>query len=394
MKIQLDKKTLAEALALLERVIPSRSSNPLLTYLSLALPAAIPDGKGGALVLTGTNGEVDLRLFVLPSGREPVLGSGHVLIPAAPLAQVVRNLPGEEVLLEVEGELSLASASFQTRFAVADPEGFPEPLFPEPRLRLKAQDLLRALTHVRYAASNEEYRAIFRGIQLEFSEGGLRAVASDGYRLAVYDLKGAPVLERSAKLVVPARSVDEVVRVLKAVASPGDSDEVDLGFAEGTLGLSLAPKERPLGVRMAVRLMEGEFPDYERVIPKEYVLEAEVEADTLRESLKRVSVLADRQNHRVDLFFESASPLGEAREGRLTLSAEGDYGKGREELPVRASGVAMTVSFNARYLLDALGPLEGPVRLRLSGAQTPAVVSGGGEGEPDGYLAVVVPLRV
>ena len=421
MKTQLNRKTLAESLALLERIIPSRSANPLLTYLSLVLTDA-------SLVLTGTSGEVDLRLHLpIRLGRE--LGSGlHVLVPALPLAQVVRSLPGSASVLEVElgrVELSLAAATrclaqgakatFQTRFSVAEPEGFPEPVFPEPMLALKAQDLLQALTHVRYAASNEEYRAVFRGIQLEFSERGLRAVASDGYRLALYDLE-LPNLEGElpqCRLVVPARSVDEMVRVLKAAgggseASRGEPQEVGLGFTDGVLGLSLNPLplgsttqaassevasrtehledlEGPLAVQMAVRLMEGEFPDYERVIPKEFVLEAEAEAEALKESLKRVSVLADRQNHRVDLFFE---------ENQLTLRAEGDYGKGQEELPVRLSGPPMTVSFNARYLLDALGPTEGTVRLGLSGTQTPAVIQEGGEGAQSGYLAVVVPLRV
>lgn len=411
MKTQLNRKTLAESLALLERIIPSRSANPLLTYLSLALTDA-------SLVLTGTSGEVDLRLHLpIRLGRE--LGSGlHVLVPALPLAQVVRSLPGSASVLEVElgrVELSLAAASFQTRFSVAEPEGFPEPVFPEPMLALKAQDLLQALTHVRYAASNEEYRAVFRGIQLEFSERGLRAVASDGYRLALYDLE-LPTLEGELpqrRLVVPARSVDEMVRVLKAAgggseASRGEPQEVGLGFTDGVLGLSLNPLplgsttqaassevasrtehledlEGPLAVQMAVRLMEGEFPYYERVIPKEFLLEAEAEAEALKESLKRVSVLADRQNHRVDLFFE---------ENQLTLRAEGDYGKGQEELPVRLSGPPITVSFNARYLLDALGPTEGTVRLGLSGTQTPAVIQEGGGGAQSGYLAVVVPLRV
>lgn len=382
MKTKLNRKTLAEALALLERIIPSRSVNPLLTYLSLAL-------ADGSLVLTGTNEEIDLRLRLPAHLDRPLDGPLHVLVPAHPLAQVVRSLPSTATVLEVEfggAELGLAAATqpgvkatFQTRLSVAGPEDFPPPRFPEPVLALKAQDLLQALTHVRYAASTEEYRAVFRGVQLEFSEQGLRAVATDGYRLALYNLE-LPLEGLRRKLVVPARSVDEMVRVLKAA---GEGFEVGLGFTEGVLGLSSNPprEDEPLVVQMAIRLMEGEFPDYERVIPQDFVLEAEAEAEALRESLKRVSVLANRQNHRVDLFFEG---------DQLTLMAEGEYGKGQEELPVKLTGSPLTVSFNARYLLDALGPISGPMGLRLSGPQTPAVIGGA----QSGYLAVVVPLRV
>ncbi|MGQ9735768.1 MAG: DNA polymerase III subunit beta [Thermaceae bacterium] len=378
MEIKLTKRALAEALTLLERVIPAKSSNPLFTYLSLATQ------PGEGLVLTGTGGEVDLRVFLPISPPEPE--EVHILVPALPFVQVVRSLPGakeEEVALEVRDGLNLRAGPFQTRFTWAEAEGYPEPTFPEPRVALKAQDLLQALTHVRYAASTEEYRAIFRGIQLEFAQG-LRAVASDGYRLAIYELKPAQPfsLEHPVKLVVPARSMDEVVRVLK-YADP--DDEVSIGFSGGTLALALSPSDRPWKVRMALRLMEGEFPNYEGVIPKEFVTSMEVEAEILKESLKRVGILADKKNHRVDLLLE---------ENRLLLSAEGDYGKGEEELPVQTSGSAITVSFNARYFLEALAPLEGTVRIALSGVHTPAVISEGPLGLGGGYLAVIVPLRV
>ncbi|MER3602846.1 MAG: DNA polymerase III subunit beta [Thermus sp.] len=409
MKTHLDKKVFAEALALLERVVPSKSHNPLLTYLSLALetsPAASlgdEPQKAPRLVLAGTNEEVSLRLFIglnafASQGEHQEASPVHVLVPAAPLAQVVRSLPGDEVLLEVGKEgLGLASGAFQTRLALADPEGFPELFVPEARLHLKALDLLKALVHVRYAASNEEYRGIFRGIQLEFGQS-LRAVATDGYRLALYDLEGGLAWATSLgepqaapiRLVVPARAVDEMVRLLKAA---GPEDEVALGFSVasspggsqgGTISLALAPAGKPWRAEMTVQLMEGSFPDYERVIPKEWALEVEVEAEVLKESLRRVGALASRENHRLDLLFE---------DGRLTLNAEGDYGKGREEVPLRTKGVAMSLSFNARYLLDALGPVEGVALLRFSGAQAPAAVSAKGDQE-GGYLAVVVPLRV
>ena len=371
MRVNLPKNLLAEKMALLERVIPSRSSNPLLTYLGLA-------AEGGALLLFGSNGEVDLEVR-LPADLE---GEGRYLVPSQPFFQLVRSLPGEAVELALESDLSLSSGRFSTRLALAPTEGYPELLFPDleggegaftQRAEFLAEELGRALSQVRYAASNEEYRAIFRGVQLEFSERGFRTVASDGYRLALFDLpKSQPFAK---KAVVPARSVDELVRVLRSAEG-----EVVLALGPGTLGLAMPQEEGTL--RMAVRLMEGEFPDYERVIPKDFPLRASLEVEPFREALKRVSVLADKQNHRVDLFLE---------EGRALLSAEGDYGKGQEEVSVSLEGAPMSLAYNARYLLEALAPLSGQAELLFSGPTSPTLVRPLGEG---GYQAVVVPLRV
>ncbi|MFM9420390.1 DNA polymerase III subunit beta [Thermus scotoductus] len=371
MKVKVPKTLLTEHVALLERVIPTRSSNPLFTYLGLALT---PD----ALVLFGTNGEVDLEVRL----ELPTEGEGRFLVPAQPFFQLVKSLPGDQVELGFGAELSLSSGSFSTRLSLAPDEGYPELFFPslegpaEPyplQTLLPVEELLKALSHVRYAASNEEYRAIFRGVQLEFSEGGLRSVASDGYRLALYRLaKPQPFAK---KVVVPARSVDEMVRVLKGMGE----GEVALALGPGVLGLATGKGQ----LRMAVRLMEGEFPDYERVIPKEFPLKAAFEVEVFREALRRVSVLSDRQNHRVDLLFE---------EGRVLLSAEGDYGKGQEEVPVHLEGLPLAVAYNARYLLEALSPLSGQAVLLLSGPTSPSLVRPGEAAE--GYQAVVVPLRV
>ncbi|WP_457637949.1 DNA polymerase III subunit beta [Oceanithermus sp.] len=361
MEIRLPKKSFFEALAALERVIPTRSSNVVLTQLWVE---ANPDG----LLLKGSNGEIDLEISV----PAEVDGQGARLVPGQLIGQVVRNLPGELVEMALEGnELTLESGSFSTRLTTGDPDEYPRFNFSSSELvRLPAAELARALQRVRYAASNEDYRAIFRGVQIELHPGRMRAVASDGFRLALYDLK-LPI-ESEKVFVVPARSADEIVKVLERTEG-----EVSLGIEGGHLTLSAA------GFRMAVALMEGEFPEYERVIPTNFVFEARVNAPALRESLKRVKVLADRNNHRVDLLFS---------EGSLQVVAEGELGRGAERLEVEAPAEAeMTLAYNAEYLLDALGPVSGVANLRFSGAASASVVQ---DAEDEGYLAVVVPLRV
>ncbi|WP_457631599.1 DNA polymerase III subunit beta [Oceanithermus sp.] len=361
MEIRLPKRSFSEALSVLERVIPTRSSNAVLTQLWLE---ARPEG----LLLRGSNGEIDLEITV----PAEVSGEGARLVPGQLLGQVVRGLPGELVEMALEGgELEIESGSFSTRLATGDPDEFPRFNFSAGELvSLPAAELARAIQRVRYAASNEDYRAIFRGVQIELHPGRLRAVASDGFRLALYDL--ARPLEQEKRFVVPARSADEIVKVLERAAG-----EVSLGLEGGHLTLAAE------GFRLAAALMEGEFPEYERVIPAEFVFEARVDAGALRDSLKRVKVLADRNNHRVDLVFKGPE---------LQVVAEGELGRGNERLEVEApEGAEMSLAYNAEYLLDALGPVAGAARLRFSGAASASVIQDAGD---EGYLAVVVPLRV
>lgn len=366
-------RTLLARLAVLERTIPKNHYNPLLTYLAMELH---PDG----LAFIGSGGDVDLEVrFTLPTGEKP----RRLLVPAQPFFQLVRNLPEDQVRLDFGEELSLSSGSFNTRLSLASDEGYPDLYFPSPdpepsdiyplQTQLPPEELVEALTHARYAASNEEYRAIFQGVQLEFSEGGLRSIASDGYRLALYDLPTSQPFTRKA--VIPATSVDEIVKVLKGTST----DRVLIALGQGVLGL--AAKHEGGAVRMAVRLMKGEFPDYDRVIPKNFPSRVVFHAGSFLKALQRVSVLSDRLNHRVDLVIEA---------DRIILSAEGDYGKGEEEISAELYGEPLALMYNSRHLRDALAFIPEEAQLLLSGVNTPTLVMRNPE---DRYQAVVVPLR-
>jgi len=382
--LAVERKALAGVLEVLEGVVEPKAANPLYAYVRLSV-------EEGEVRLSGTSAESHVEA-AFPHREAPGEWAGRaMLLPGEVLFRLARLLPGDAVALSLEEKgLGLRSGPFETRLAAAEPEGWEEPEAPPPILALPARSLLEALSGADYAVSREEHRGVFRGVQLELLGRSLRVVASDGYRLALVHLEGAltPLAApeegegRPSKLVVPGRSVPLIKKLLRLA---GEGDPVQLAPTGASLDLHLAPKDKPYRFRASFRLMEGEFPDYERVIPKEAVLEVELDSPGLREALGRLMVIADRQNHRIDLTFE---------EGRLALAAFGDYGEGREEVEVRtilAAELPFAVSFNGRYLLEALEPVSGAARLLLSGAQTPALVE---DLSGSGYRAVVVPLRV
>jgi DNA polymerase-3 subunit beta len=233
---------------------------------------------------------------------------------------------------------------------------------------LRGSDLAAALANVRYAVAIAEYQAIFRGVKLEFGQG-TRAVASDGFRLAYYHLAQAAGLTGAA--VLPSRSVDELIKLL----------------GEGEVRLELTATQLTVGTgrfRLNIKLMEGSFPDYQRVIPSQFDLHLSLDAKGLTEAVSRVALLADKStNNRVDFFIN---------QGALQITAEGVCGRSQETLTAVHEGpeAQMALAYNAKYLVDALQPIQGKVRLSVSGRTSPSVLL---SLEDPGYLAMVVPLR-
>lgn len=354
-----DLRAACDALA---RVIPRAGANAALTQLHLTFAA-------GKLVLQGSNGEVDLRLEV----RAEVSGGGCTLVPFAPLAEIVRGLPGEAAELRLQERLEVQSGAFTTHLATALPGPYPELTFPAGGDRVSTAALVRALEQVAHAVAQEEHRAVFRGVQLELHPSRLVAVASDGFRLAVREVAWAGAeREGVRKLVIPGRSAQELVRLFRA-----GEDELSLWTGPGRLCL------HGEGRSLALKLLEGEFPDYTRVIPQAFVLEATCDAADLRAAIARLKVLADRANHRVDLSFSGLM---------MELHAEGDWGKGTDAVAVRLSGqTPFTAAYNAGFLTDALAGVDGPVTLHFSGPVSPTLLTCR---QNPGYRAVVVPLRV
>jgi DNA polymerase-3 subunit beta len=367
--MRIGKEALKKALSLTKLVLNKRTSNPLLTYLHIR-------GHDGELAVRASSGEVDLEV------RLPVedgVEFGPILVPGSPAILAVENAPGEVELVVETGTISIRAGKWRADLATANPEGFPDwPEIGPDRFdgHIAATDLIRALFNVRYAVSRDSYRGIFRGIQLERHAGGFRAVASDGYRMAIQDI-GNTNDQPTHKVVLPSVAVDSLIPFLRE-AEEGSEINVSL-----TRSLLEAAFTTPWGgVRTSLRLMEGEFPDYQNVIPKEFPVRAVLDVKSFREALERVSVLADEKSQRVDLLLE---------EGRAVLTAQGDYGESREEIPATLEGPSISLAYSARYLLDALQRVSGKVMtLQISGQFSPTLI----EQEDGGYRAVVVPLRV
>ncbi len=361
MKVLVPKKSLAETLARVERIVPSRSSNPGLSLLRI-------DVNDSGMELSGSNMDVDIRARFAADAP----GQGSYAVVGHVFSQVVRALPAEDVTLEFgEDDLQISSGTYATKLQLMSPASAPVLNFrAEHEGALGGAGFARALTAVKYAAAVADFQAVFRGVKLEMTDERTRAVATDGFRLAYYDLDEASGI--AADIIVPARSIDELLRVL------GDG-EVKLALEPGQLSVEHG------NYALNLKLMEAAFPDYERVIPKNFPVSITLDATYLSEAVARVALMADKTaNNRVDLFI---------KDGELQITAEGSFGRSQEAISVMQEGTDSEIglAYNSKYLVDALTPVGGDMRLSFSGSNSaPSVVTD--LGDPS-YLAMVVPLR-
>ena len=360
MKLTLATKALVDALARVERIIPSRSNHAGATLIAIDLAP-------GSATFSGTNLDLDVRAQIAAD----VSDTGRYAMPAQVLAQIARALPGEDVTFDFgPEEVGIASGSFDTKIRLVAAENAPTLTFPTAfGGELDGAALARALEHAHYAAAAADYQAVFRAVRLELHPQRTRAIATDGFRLASHLSDDHSGLD--ADVLIPARSVDELLKLLTDGPAKLALSSSQLTAASGPYTLNL-------------KLMEGTFPEYERVFPTSFPVEVTVDASALAQAVGRVAVMADKAgNHRVDLVV---------MDGRLQITSEGAFGRAEEELAVEQQGsdTRIALAYNARYLSEAVAPIDGLVRLRFSGTTSPTVID---TLTNTAYLAMVVPLR-
>jgi DNA polymerase-3 subunit beta len=374
MKLSIEKADLQRGLARLQAIVEKRSSMPILANV---LVTASGKGDTGRLELAATDLEVGIR------GAQPakVQKPGALTISARKLYDIVRELPDESISLEATSNAYLDLRCGRSRFTLAgtDAEEYPSlPDFAPGRMvRLQAAVLSQMIEGTMYAASQDETRYNLNGVYFEVlpETGRIRMVATDGHRLALVErTAGSDVSGLASGVIVPRKGLAE----LKRLVDEEDADEVEIGF-EGNSGLV-----KKADVTLVMRLIEGEFPNYQQVIPKQSDHHLTVSAEALVRALRRVALLSAEHSRAVKV---------ELAEGKLLLSSKTpDLGEAQEELDVDYAGPSVSIGFNARYLLDCLGALGAKeIRLGLRDGGSPVEVRPTDDLES---VAVVMPMRL
>lgn len=384
-----EQAELSQHLATVGRAVASRPALPILANVLVEASAEMQ-----RVALTG----FDLSLGIRSEFEAEVKASGRLALPAKLFGEIVSRLPRGPVTLSQAQErvlLTSAAGQYQLRSVAAEEyPTLPEVAIPAASevaaacpggseslehpaaqaLEVPIESLLQGIDQTLFAASSDETKQVLTGVHVKLVPGDppqLEFAATDGHRLAIaqVEVEGIPVeVSRGGPdFTIPARTLREVERILSAqtVAS-----RVELRFDRSQVQFVLHPgaSSAQCQQRITSRLLEGQYPDYNRLLPKQFERHVTLERRPLVESLERVGVFAAQRNDIIKLSLSAATQT-------LRISTEApDVGSGEELLPVQMTGPDLEVAFNVRYLLEALKVFHTQqVSLELNGATQPAV---------------------
>ncbi|MFN8627603.1 MAG: DNA polymerase III subunit beta [Candidatus Binatia bacterium] len=370
MEFTIDREELLQGLYLTQGIVERRTTIPILANV---LMESVDEGVS----IVATDQEIGVRRRC----GAKVKKKGSLTTGARKLYEIVRECPEGPIVLRTLENNWIEISSGKSRFKIVglDPKEFPampSPASdPERRTLTASSEVLREMiARTLFAVSSDEMRANLSGIFFETPEKGrLRMVATDGHRLSLIT---RPVEDGSEAggVIIPRKGVAEISKVIEA----GDAPvllAVQGGVVHATRG----------DVDLAMRLVEGEFPDYKQVIPKKSERRMLVAAEVLLATLRRVATVSSERTHGVKFQLEP---------GRLEISsANPDLGEAVEELGVEYDGAQLSIGFNAKYMIDLLSivPPETQVEIGLNDEVSPGVMRC--ETDPD-FLYVVMPMRL
>jgi DNA polymerase-3 subunit beta len=367
MKITTNRESLLRPLQLVTGVVERRQTLPVLANLLVV-------AKDGELSMTGTDLEVQL---VTRETSVEIQQDGEVTIPARKLADIWRSLPeGAEVALEVAGDRATVRSG-RSRFTLAT---LPAADFPkvesgedEAEFKVGQADLHRLIDQVSFSMAQQDVRYFLNGMLLEVTPQHLRTVATDGHRLAMSTLTGSGAGGERLQAIVPRKGVLELSRLLD-----DGEDEVVLNLGANHLRVARGP------YTLTTKLVDGKFPDYEKVIPKDLGRTVTGDREALRQAFQRASILSNEKYRGVRLIID-----GEV----LTIQANNpEQEEAEEQVAVDYAGERLEIGFNVSYLQDVLNVLDTEqVQLSVSDANSSALIEGMGK---DDAVYVVMPMRL
>lgn len=374
MKLTIERAALLKSLGHVQSVVERRNTIPILSNVLIR-------AGDGQLALTAT----DMDLEIAESVPAEVGTSGATTVPAHTLYDIVRKLPeGSQVELSLDqgGEtavLTLRAGRSRFQLGCLPVEDFPSMSGGDQLhgFTSTANDLKMLIDRTRFAISTDEARYYLQGIYLHASTANdlpvLRAVATDGHRLARADLALPAGAEGMPGVIVPRKTVTELRKLIDDVP-----EEIAVALSDSKIRFTFD------SVVLTSKLIDGTFPDYERVIPANNTRLMEVDSRSFAQAVDRVSTISAEKSRAVKLALNG---------GTLTLSANSpDHGNASEELEVGYQDEPLEIGFNARYLLDITQQIEGDgARFAMADAASPTIVQDVADASA---LYVLMPMRV
>jgi len=372
-KFQVDRDVMADAVLWASRTLPTKSTQPLLTGMHLV-------AEKSGLILSGSDADVSARANL----SVDVIETGTVLIPGRLLAEITRSLPSAVIDFSIEGnraKITCGRSSF-TIPTMPVAEYPPLPTMPSVNGNINGTDFANAISQVAIAASRDETLPAFTGVKIDVEGSAITLAATDRYRLAVRELNWSPTsTSLNTHALVPAKFLSESSKSLS------HSESISLAFATGNEGLIGIEGS---GRQTTSRLLAADFPKYKTLLPTESTTVAQISTSALVESVKRVSLVLEREAP-IRVHFANGEAVITGGGG------SGELAEAKEFIECTLTGEELTIAFNHQFLLDGLSAIDSSVAVvSMTTPIRPAVISGAtdfGAQPDDSFKYLLMPIR-
>ena len=362
MRIQIFKDDLLNNIQIVQNIVNPKATLPILSNILL-------EAKDNKLKLITTDLDIGVLVSVPVNIQEP----GSITIPARKIFEVIRDIPGGNVNITVRKNniVIIESQKCQFKLMGLPRDEFPKlPTFEDKNVVKIEQKIFKEMLNLTYfSLSRDETRYILNGILMEIKQDTIKLVSTDGRRLAVIERKLSTRASQEIKIVVPTKTIQELMRNLK----DDDILSIVLGLNQVMFDLS--------GMLIISRLIEGEFPNYQQVIPQPVNTKIRIDKDAFLLALKRASLLStpDYQAVKLEVF----------KNKMVVSKSTPDIGESKEELDIEYGAKELVAGFNPNYLIDVLKNLKSEdISLELTDSEKPGVI------RQEGYVYVILPMRL
>ena len=365
MEMKISRSEFVSALETVSGVVSTRPTLPILGNLLM-------DVRKKEIVISATDLEVGVVLTIAGQAK----GEGKITVPAKKILDVMKEMPGDDVEMESDmaARLLIRAGEVEVKLLGLPPDEFPQlpEVKREAEVRVECSELAQMIRKTIYAVSSDETRYVLNGAYMVWEKNELKLVTTDGRRLAFISrkLKGTG---GKGEAIVPTKALQELSKLLA-----GKEGDVVVTLGDGYAKFEAGPTV------LTTRLIDGSFPDYEQVIPRNQDKRLNLETDAFLAAARRSALIAADRSSSVRL---------DIKKGMLALSAAShELGEVRENMAIKYEGEPVSVAYNARFLMDVLKNMESKeVHLELSTALAPGVLKPAGD---ESYICVVMPIRI
>jgi DNA polymerase III subunit beta len=369
MELVVRKNDLLRELQLFQGIVERKNTIPILANVLM-------DAKGDEVALLATDLEVGLRSKCAAT----IAKGGSITLPAKKFYEIVKSLPDTDIrIADDKNGVKISADRFESRMQTLPREDFPS--LPEPTgattAALPRSAVKEMVSKTQFAITGEDTRYFLNGALFVLRPGDMSLVATDGHRLALVNMtRNGNGKADETKAIFPKKTLGELARLLME----GDGEDISYERGENHLFFNVGPR------LLISRMIDGQFPAYERVIPKGNDKHIEFERDRLTNAVKRVQILSNERSRAVKIQIDK---------GKVEItSSSPDIGEAKETLPVEYSGSSMQICFNAQYVIDFLSAVTSDiVSLDLKDEVSQAVMKPVGAEGYD-YTYVIMPMRV